>query len=170
MTKSSLHLDSLLIEKLLLRDEATTEQFVQQFLPIVQGHVSYRFPTLLGYSEDLALDAIYEVLRTIDKYDPERAGVLAWMNHRADCRAKDRLKQQLQQETREQRAKPPLMGMIQSPDEGLKRLARLTSDERKLLELHYVDGFSYRQIAELAGTSHTTLITRTRAILAKLSD
>lgn len=162
---------SILVDKLLQDDEAAQQEFVEHFLPIAMGYVHKRFNSLDGEAEDIALDALDAALRAIKHFDVKKGSLFFWVQRQVKWHAAAQLRQRNHSTPQHQTlATAPLAAQVHSRSDAWSRLAQLTPDEQRLLMLHYVDHMSYRAIAEQWGSSHTTVATKIKAILTKLSQ
>ncbi len=162
--------DSPLMHQLLQGQPTAQTSFVEQYLPKVTRYVRQQFSSLHGDAEDVALDALYTVIEDISKFDPERGNLTNWVFQQARWRATDVLRATTRkQPTPIQTNHAPLTASSGSLDEARQRMERLSEEELELLELYFVDGHSYRSIAEMVGCSHTLVSRKIHATLGKLS-
>ena len=132
-------------------------------------------------AEDLVHDAFVAVWRKIDRFDPERGSLRAWLMTVVRNRAIDRV-----------RARRPRMDLDDADERALLRtgpnptweaalgatsasdlraaMASLPDDQRRAVELAYFEGHTYREVAQLTGVPTGTAHGRMRLALAKLRD
>ncbi|MFC0037625.1 ECF RNA polymerase sigma factor SigK [Actinomadura rayongensis] len=131
-------------------------------------------------AEEVAQEVLVEVWRTAARYDAERGGALAWIMTLAHRRAVDRVRSAqaaADREERAHRADGPAFDAVSEEVEGrLERervrrcLDGLTEIQRESVTLAYYGGHTYREVAELLGTSLGTVKTRMRDGLIRLRD
>jgi RNA polymerase sigma factor (sigma-70 family) len=168
LAKLSLTNSSTLHTKLLHQDVDAQTAFVDEYLPEVVRYVSRAFPSLRQDAEDIALDALYNALLNISRFDPSRGNLLIWVVNQAKWRAQDLMRRKNQLSVDANTAVAPLANVASSSQDARRRLEKITEDEKQLLVYHFLDGLSYRKIAEQANCSHTHVAKRIAAILAKL--
>lgn len=132
-------------------------------------------------AEDLVHDSFVAVWQKIDRFDPLRGSLRAWLLTIVRNRAVDRI-----------RATRPTLDVDQADEQSLLRtganptweaaiarsasaelmaaLARLPAEQRQAIELAYFGGHTYREIAVLTGVPQGTANGRLRLALAKLRE
>jgi RNA polymerase sigma-70 factor (ECF subfamily) len=133
-------------------------------------------------AEDVLQDAFLEVWRAAASYDGRRGGVATWVLGIARNRAIDRLRAARARLARDRAAgaasserEPAAPADEQAASGEVGRLirsafGRLPDDQRRALELSYLDGLSHTEVAERLGVPLGTVKTRIRLALAKLRD
>lgn len=125
-------------------------------------------------AEDLLHDVLLEAWRAAKDFDPKRGRVRTWLAIRMRSRALD-----LQKSARVSRNTGD-GGLELLPDEHERRspdharvrtaLAKLTDDQRKIVELAYFDGLSCSEIATQVAIPIGTVKSRLAAGLQRLRD
>jgi RNA polymerase sigma-70 factor (ECF subfamily) len=132
-------------------------------------------------AEDVVHDAFVAVWRKIDRFDPGRGSLRAWLMTVVRNRAIDRV-----------RARRPGVDIDDADERSLLRtgpnptweaalrglsavdvraaMASLPDEQRRAIELAYFEGYTYREVAELTRVSHGTANGRMRLALSKLRD
>ena len=132
-------------------------------------------------AEDVVHDAFVAVWRKIDRFDPDRGALRAWLMTVVRNRAIDRI-----------RARRPGMDLEDADERSLLRtgpnptweaalrrasatdvrfaMAALPDEQRRAVELAYFEGYTYREVADLTGVAPGTANGRLRLALGKLRD
>ena len=133
-------------------------------------------------SGDLADEAVQDVFlglwRAPERFDPRRGSLRSWLQVQAHRRAIDiarsessRRRRERHQSARERRVLDDVEGKVleSATARSVRRaLARLHPRERQALELAYLKGHSYRQVAALLGQPEGTVKNRIRTGLRRL--
>jgi RNA polymerase sigma-70 factor, ECF subfamily len=131
-------------------------------------------------AEDVVQDVFAQAWRQADRYDPDRATVVAWLLNMTRTRAIDRLRAdrtRLQVTVDEgplaiapQQQADQEQGAIHAERASRVRaaLGMLAAAQRQALELAYYAGLTHTEIAERLGEPLGTVKTRIRSALLKL--
>jgi RNA polymerase sigma-70 factor (ECF subfamily) len=130
-------------------------------------------------AEDVVHDAFVAVWQKMDRFDPSRGSLRAWLFAVVRNRAIDRVRGRRPTVPVEDADAKSLLRTTANPtwDEALARLSRvevrgvlatLPDAQREAVELAYFDGRTYREIAQLTGVPEGTASGRLRLGLAKM--
>jgi RNA polymerase sigma-70 factor (ECF subfamily) len=132
-------------------------------------------------AEDLVQDAFVKLLRTADRYDPERGSLDTWVLLVARSLALDTLRRRVL-EARTLEATRPLDDADPEPgpdtvaetqdlvERARRAMTGLTDGQRAALELAYFGGKTSAEVAELEGIPLGTAKTRIRSGLLRLRE
>lgn len=134
-----------------------------------------------AYSEEVTQEVLVEVWRTAGRFDADRGKAMTWVLLLAHRRAIDRVRSEQAARDRDawvgrrDRERPfdVVLEAVETRAEHRQvraALARLTDLQREAIELAYVDGHTYREVAQLLGAPHGTIKTRIRDGLRRLRD
>jgi RNA polymerase sigma-70 factor (ECF subfamily) len=135
-----------------------------------------RYPTL---AEEVAQEALVEVWRKADRFDPSRGSAAGWIFTIAHRRAVDRVRAEQAAADRERRtatASVPFDEVIEEVTARLEQqavrrcLRTLTPLQREAILLAYYGGLTYREVAERLRAALPTVKTRMRDGLIRLRD
>jgi RNA polymerase sigma-70 factor (ECF subfamily) len=134
-----------------------------------------------GNADDVVQETFISVWRSIERYDPKRASVRTWLMRIVHRRAIDALRSQMVHLKRRADGEGLAEGVESSepaPDTMALRheeattvhdvLVDLPSDQRKVIELAYFNGFTQSEIAELLEMPLGTIKGRMRLGLEKM--
>jgi RNA polymerase sigma-70 factor (ECF subfamily) len=161
-------------------DQVAFETVYDRVAPAVFGLV-LRVLRDTAQSEEVAQEALLEVWRTADRFDPARGSALAWVMTIAHRRAVDRVRSERAAAEREARAAsaatPPAADEVAETVESSLEAERvrhcldgLTGAQRESITLAYYSGLSYPQVASALGLALGTVKTRIRDGLRRLRD
>ena len=161
-------------------DQVAFETVYDRVAPAVFGLV-LRVLRDPAQSEEVAQEALLEVWRTADRFDPARGSALAWVMTIAHRRAVDRVRSERAAAEREARAAsaatPPAADEVAETVESSLEAERvrhcldgLTGVQRESITLAYYSGLSYPQVASALGVALGTVKTRIRDGLRRLRD
>jgi RNA polymerase sigma-70 factor (ECF subfamily) len=130
-------------------------------------------------AEDMVHDAFVAVWRKIDRFDPSRGSLRAWLLTVVRNRCIDRVRARRSSIDLDQADERSLLRTGPNPtwEAALARAAAgdlraavhaLPAEQRKAVELAYFEGYTYREIAALTGVAVGTANGRLRLALAKL--
>lgn len=130
-------------------------------------------------AEDVAQDVFVELWTRPDRYNPGVGSLRTYLTVLARHRAVDMLRSELRRLARQerhhrltpgQRQKSPGESVAAAETAGMVReaLRSLPDGQRKVVELAYFQGLSYREVAVVAGIPEGTAKSRLRLALAKL--
>lgn len=131
-------------------------------------------------AEEVTLDVFHDVWRRASDYDPAKGTVIGWIMNRARSRAIDRLRFESRKKRSNGGDEQPLADVAADPDDVLElreqsealrvALARLTSDERKAIEMTFFAGLTHAEAAARLKQPLGTIKSRIRSGLHKLRD
>ena len=132
-------------------------------------------------AEEGAQEALLEIWRTAERFDPARGAALAWIMTIAHRRAVDRVRSERAAAEREARAAstaspPPADEVAEAVESSLEAervrhcLDGLTGPQRESITLAYYSGLSYPQVASALGVALGTVKSRIRDGLRRLRD
>ena len=131
-------------------------------------------------SDEVMQEVMLEVWRLAPRFDPQRGSASAWIMTIAHRRAVDRIRSEVAEQGRLQRAgsQAPTVGVSVQDDviDDLDRqrvrsaLAGLTDIQRSSIELAYFGGLTQTEIAALLDVPLGTVKTRIRDGLIRLRD
>src|SRR5215472_3192253 len=144
-------------------DKAAFETVYDRTAPAVFGLV-LRVLRDTAQSEEVAQEALLEVWRTADRFDPARGSALAWVMTIAHRRAVDRVRSERAAAEREARAAsaatPPAVDEVAETVESSLEAERvrhcldgLSGPQRESITLAYYSGLSYPQVASSLGVA-----------------
>jgi RNA polymerase sigma-70 factor, ECF subfamily len=160
-------------------DQSAFTELYDALAPLLYGIVLrvLRDPT---QSEEVTQEAFVELWRLAPRYDSSRGSVRSWATTIAHRRAIDRVRSE--QANRERTERDAQNRIVQSHDIAeqvvanleatrvRKALERLTAMQRQAVELAYIGGHSYRQVALLLNVPEGTIKTRIRDGMIRLRD
>ncbi|REE95050.1 ECF RNA polymerase sigma factor SigK [Thermomonospora umbrina] len=130
-------------------------------------------------AEEVAQEVLLEVWRTAARFDPSRAGAMAWVMTLAHRRAVDRVRSAQAARRREERALPPDPPFDQVTEQVQTRLeteqvrrclTTLTDLQRQAITLAYYGGRTHREVATVLDVPIGTIKTRMRDGLIRMRD
>jgi RNA polymerase sigma-70 factor (ECF subfamily) len=133
-------------------------------------------------AEDVTIDVYTQVYRQVTSYDGNRGTPSAWLLTLTRSRALDRLRQEAQRRAREEPFVDEmyLPSLTAGPEEWSltterrrlvqRALARLTAEQRQVIDLAYYAGLSHTEIAAQLGQPLGTVKTRIRTGIMQLRD
>jgi RNA polymerase sigma-70 factor, ECF subfamily len=130
-------------------------------------------------AEDVVHDAFVTVWRKIDRFDPERGALRAWLMTVVRNRAIDRVRARRASIDLDDADERSLLRTGPNPtwEDALRRasagdlqaaMAELPDEQRRAVELAYFQGYTYREVAEVTGVPAGTANGRLRLALARL--
>ena len=168
----------LLMERVQQGDDSAFAALYDLLAPAVFGSIKrvLRDPAM---SEEVTQEVFVELWRTAARFDPQRASVATWVVTLARRRAVDRVRREQSQRDRIERAghhrpdaaaEPDDMVITSLDTERVQRaLADLPDDQRRVIEMAFIDGDSHATIAELLDIPLGTVKGRVRGGLKRLS-
>jgi RNA polymerase sigma-70 factor, ECF subfamily len=170
--------DALLVARLAAGDDHALAEAYDTLAPAVHG-VALRVLRATSAAEDVVQDVFVQLWTHPERYHAETAPLRTYLMVLARNRALDLLRSDQRRAARQERhhhlSLPP-----DAPSPGdevaAKQAARLVQDavrrlpagQRRLVELAYFEGMSYREVAMTEGIPEGTAKSRLRAALAKL--
>lgn len=157
-------------------DDVALGLIVDRYGGIVSGIAS----RLVGpdHAQDVTQEIFLHLWQHPDSYDADRGGLTAYLAVAARRRAIDTVRSRERRESRERR-----VGEVTRQESGVEAAAlasvvardvraaidRLPTEQRRAVELAYLDGLTYRQVAAVMSTSEGTAKSRLRLGLARLA-
>ena len=160
-------------------DQSAFAELYDALAPLLHGIV-LRVLRDPSQSEEVTQEAFVELWRLAPRYDSSRGSVRSWATTIAHRRAIDRVRSE--QASRERTERDAQKRVLQSHDIAeqvvanleatrvRKALERLTEMQRQAVELAYIGGHSYRQVALLLNVPEGTIKTRIRDGMIRLRD
>lgn len=151
---------------------AQFEQFYEEFFERIYKFVFYRVGGNKELAKDLTQDVFLKAFEAFHRYDPAQSRS-AWIytiarNHIINNFAKSRPGVDLTEiEDSLIASHDPLqVYLLQQEEEGLyKALMRLSSEDRKLVQMKYLEGWSFAELAQIfAKTAPTLRVQASRAL------
>lgn len=172
--------DARLAERIRAGEAAALGELYDRYASIALG-AALRVVGDREEAEDVVQDAFVAVWRKIDRFDPGRGALRAWLMTVVRNRAIDRVRGRrpsLDVDEADERSllrtgpNPTWDTALQnaSASEVRDALASLPDEQRRAVELAYFEGYTYREVAELMGVPHGTASGRMRLALGKLRD
>lgn len=172
--------DARLAERIRAGEAAALGELYDRYASIALG-AALRVVGDREEAEDVVQDAFVAVWRKIDRFDPGRGALRAWLMTVVRNRAIDRVRGRrpsLDVDEADERSllrtgpNPTWDTALQnaSASEVRDALASLPNEQRRAVELAYFEGYTYREVAELMGVPHGTASGRMRLALGKLRD
>ncbi len=128
-----------------------------------------------GQAEEIVQDVMLTVWRKAELFDPARAQVSAWIYQIARNRQIDVIRKEnrpLPEELGEAPGTEPdasqILGIEQEAGRLKQALARLTPDQREIIERAYMGDLSHQEISTLTGLPLGTIKSRIRLGLERL--
>jgi RNA polymerase sigma-70 factor (ECF subfamily) len=131
-----------------------------------------------GIAQEVVQEVFLRLWNTPERYDPERGSLRSWLLAHAHGRSIDRLRADRSRRDREERdARRTATAGYDVEREAWdlvvagrvnEVLATLPDGERRAIELAYLDGYTYREVATLLDTPEGTIKSRIRAGLKRL--
>jgi len=169
---------SLLQARLAAGDDRALAEALDEFGPAVHA-TAVRILGSAAAADDVVQEVFVELWCHPDRYDETLSGLRTYLTLCARHRALDVLRSELRRAGREERRARWVPDPRQpSPGEQVAdadaasavraAVRRLPPDQRRVVELAYFDGLSYRDVARRVGIPEGTAKSRLRLALAKL--
>jgi RNA polymerase sigma-70 factor (ECF subfamily) len=170
--------DALLVARLAVGDDHALAEVFDCLGPAVYGSAR-RVLGDSGAAQDVVQDVFVELWSHPGRYDAGAGALRTYLTVLARRRAVDVLRSELRRAARQERhhrlapgqdQPSPCQAVLTAEAAGLVRDAvqLLPRDQRRVIELAYFDGLSYREVARAAGIPEGTAKSRLRLALAKL--
>lgn len=127
-------------------------------------------------AEDILHDVFIEAWRHAGDYDPRRGSVKTWLLLRMRSRCLDRVRSHAFSKTDALTTEPMRSGQSERLDRGIdgararSLLDTLPQGQREVLELGYLQGLSFSEIADVLGIPVGTVKSRVSAAMLKLRE
>lgn len=180
MTPTPPHDDALLAQRIRSGDRTALGELYDRYASLALA-TALRVVADRQLAEDLVHDAFVATWQKIERFDPERGSLRAWLLTIVRNRALDRVRGMRasievgaadDQSLLRTGANPTWEAALarRSAAELRGALEELPSEQREAIELAYFGGRTYREIAVLTGVPLGTANGRLRLALAKLRD
>ena len=180
MTHSPPHDDALLAQRIRSGDRSALGELYDRYASLALA-TALRVVADRQLAEDLVHDAFVATWQKIDRFDPARGNLRAWLLTIVRNRALDQVRGARvsievgaadEQALLRTSANPTWEAAIarRSASELRSALEELPTEQREAIELAYFGGRTYREIAVLTGVPLGTANGRLRLALAKLRD
>lgn len=170
--------DAVLVARLAAGDDQALSEMFDQFAPGVYGQAL----RVLGdgaAAQDVVQEVFVELWCRPDRYDPDVGTLRAYLAVMARHRAVDVVRCELRRLARQDRhcrlapgetpPSPPERVMTAEVASAVRAAVRLLPDsQRRVVELAYFSGLTYREVAHAVGIPEGTAKSRLRLALAKL--
>lgn len=170
--------DALLAARLAAGDDQALAEVYDCLAPVVYG-ASARVLGDSTAAQDVVQDVFVELWSRPDRYDPAAGTLRSYLSVLARHRAVDLVRSELRRTARQQRhyrltgGQQPRSAcdeVTAAEASGMVRAAvrLLPEGQRRVVELAYFEGLTYREVAAAAGIPEGTAKSRLRLALAKL--
>ncbi|MVM41518.1 sigma-70 family RNA polymerase sigma factor [Spirosoma sp. HMF3257] len=177
--QSSLVSESVLIEKLIQRDQQAFQWLYDQYSPALYG-VVLRIVRDDEQAADLLQDIFVKIWKNLDGYDASKGRLFTWMLNVARNTAIDSLRARKTQPASAIRTDDENVHIVDrqhnteqpNPEHiGIKDIVEKLRPERKqLIDLVYFGGYTHEEAAEKLNLPLGTVKTRVRAALQELKQ
>ena len=159
-------------------DQAAFAELYDAIAPMVFGAVKrvLRDPAM---SEEVTQEVFVELWKSAARFDPTRGVVSTWAVTMARRRAIDRVRSEQSQRNRVEQLGRRRADVEEATDDTVvasldaervsRALAELPSDQRQIIQLAFIDGYSHSDIADQLGLPLGTVKGRVRGGLQRLS-
>jgi RNA polymerase sigma-70 factor (ECF subfamily) len=153
--------EELLVEQAIKRDRDAFAALYDRYVDRVYRHVFYRVPRQAD-AEDITEEVFVRAWKAIDRYRRTGAPFVAWLIRIASNLAMDHYKTAKRFVTLEESETParspeadPVTVVEAGFDSDYVRaaVAKLKGDQQRVILMHFIDGFSYAEIALSLGKS-----------------
>jgi RNA polymerase sigma-70 factor, ECF subfamily len=170
--------DALLAARLAAGDHGALTEVFDRLAPAVYG-VALRVLGHHAAAQDVVQDVFVELWSHPGRYDPSAGSLRGYLSMQARHRAVDQVRGELRRVARQERSSrleprqpdpAPHEQMMASEAAAAVRAAieTLPESQRRIVELAYFRGLTYREAAKAAGIPEGTAKSRLRLALAKL--
>lgn len=156
------------------RDKEAFARLFDHFAPRLKGFV-VRTGANPAQAEEIVQDVMLTVWRKADQFDPHVAQASAWIyriarNRQIDIARKDRrpIPQELREEPELEPDGSQILAIEQETSELRIALARLTPDQREMVEKAYLGELTHQEISARTGIPLGTVKSRIRLGLERL--
>ena len=177
--QSSLVSESVLLDKLVQRDQKAFQWLYDQYSPALYG-VVMRIVREEEQAQDLLQDVFVKIWKNLDAYDASKGRLFTWMLNVARNTAIDSLRSRKTRPFGEIRTNEENVHIVDqqhnttqpNPDHiGLKEVVdQLRPERRQLIDLVYFGGYTHEEAAEELQLPLGTVKTRVRAALQELKS
>lgn len=147
-------------------------EFYQYHAPRLQNTVAAQFPDLWNDAPDIAQVTMTKFFKNIRKIDPE-GGVTSYLNKTAHNTAIDLIRKKRPKQPIPEEQEDPKAATAQKQTEARLTLemflARLSLEDRKLVEMHHLEGHTLQETSDSTGIPVSTVQARISRALFLLS-
>lgn len=172
--------DALVASRLAAGDDRALEEVIDRLGPAVYG-AALRIMGDNASAQDVVQDVFVELWSNPGRYDPAAGSLRTYLVVLARSRAMDAIRRELRRRARQERHSRLLPGPGRWPvvDEVVAAEAAsvvrdavglLPDGQRRVVELAYFQGLTFRQVAKEVGIPEGTAKSRLRLALAKLGS
>lgn len=172
--------DAPLAARLAAGDDYALAEIFDRLAPVVYG-AAVRVLGQTASAQDVVQDVFVELWTRPDRYDPSAGSLRTYLTVMARHRAIDVVRGELRRVARQERhhqltpaePRPSPGDEVAAADtaSAVRAAVRALPDaQRRVVELAYFQGMSYREVAEAAGIAEGTAKSRLRLALAKLES
>jgi RNA polymerase sigma-70 factor, ECF subfamily len=148
-----------LVRRVRTKDPRAFDELYERYSPRVFGYLFQRLNGNAEEAEDLTADVFTRVYQKIDAFQPHGAPLSAWVFRIAHNRLIDAVRRRPRQvqvalEDAPEIISGPVFGGVNQEvalDEIKAGLARLTPEQRQVIELRFLEGRSLAETAAIAG-------------------
>jgi RNA polymerase sigma-70 factor, ECF subfamily len=170
--------DTLLASRLAAGDDQALAEAFDRLAPVVYG-AALRVLGERNAAQDVVQEVFVDLWTHPDRYDPAAGTLRAYLTVLARRRAADAVRSELRRIARQERHhrlspapdQPPVCDEVLAAEAASTIRAavrQLPAAQRRVVELAYFDGLSYREVARVADIPEGTAKSRLRLALAKL--
>ncbi|UFH54503.1 RNA polymerase sigma factor [Spirosoma sp. KNUC1025] len=177
--QSSLVSESVLLEKLVQRDQQAFQWLYDQYSPALYG-ILLRIVREEEQAQDLLQDVFIKIWKNLDAYDASKGRLFTWMLNVARNTAIDSLRSRKTQPFSEIRTDEENVRIIDqqhsteqpNPEHiGIKDVVdKLRPERKQLIDLIYFGGYTHEEAADKLKLPLGTVKTRVRAALQELKE
>lgn len=171
--------DTDLTEQIKSGSEPALREVYRRYSRHVYG-LAMRLTRNQSLAEDVTQEVFVRLWRRADAYDPQRGSIRSFLLSHTHGRSIDLIRSESARRRREQRdahmapagrasLEEKVMDLVQGA-QVRDALVSLKDGERQAIELAYLGGYTYRQVAQLLGEPEGTVKSRIRAGLRRLHD
>lgn len=182
-TRAGSNEDSVLLARLVAGDDAGLAEAYDAFAELVLG-VARRVTGETSASEDVVQEVFVHLWQHPDQVDLGRCSLRGWLSVLAHRRAVDWVRREERRRAREERAGRDTeivldpggvdladwVAVVDRVSRARRAVESLPPEQRRAVELAYVEGCTYRQVGERLGIPEGTAKSRLRLGLAKLAS
>jgi RNA polymerase sigma-70 factor, ECF subfamily len=155
-------------------DKRHFERFYGEYIGRIYKFVLYRVAGNRWVAEDLTQEIFLKAFEAFDRYDPAR-GRVSWLytiarNHIINHHAKQKVHVDLDEVDGLILNKRWDAALADRYDEKkmLEAIANLSQDEARLIQMKYLEGWSFDDLAEMVGKTSGALRVQTGRVMKKL--
>lgn len=130
-------------------------QYYNEFLPKIYRYFFFRVSGNRELAEDLTEDTFMKAFEYRDSYDPQKGAFGNWLFTIAKNTFYMYLRKRTRVETLELEENAAIeefeIPEMLDKSQVFKAMKKLPKEKRELVEMKYLDGFSYKEIADMTG-------------------